>query len=107
MPSPGEVVRLRTMRIYHVPPPIREGMIHEDWTAPEEHVYVCLVMGVEPRDGSKPLNVVSMLEALGWKCEDEELRKQWEQYVVDCMAESERYRATRPARSRRRSARVR
>lgn len=62
----GAVLRLRTVR--HYPDPTLEtGIVHENWTAIKGHVFVVLVLGHEPQDGSDPLDGEQVLRDWGWE----------------------------------------
>lgn len=52
----------------HYPSPeLGTGIIYEDYTAGKTDVFVCIVVGVEPKDGSGRLDVEAQLQEMGWQ----------------------------------------
>lgn len=63
---PGALLRLRTIR--HYPDPTHgSGIISETWTAAKGKVFVVVVLGHEPQDGSEPLDGEQVMRDWGWE----------------------------------------
>lgn len=65
----GAIMRLRNFD--HYPDPTLDtGILREGFVANKDRkhplVFVVIVLGTEPKDGTDPLDVVACLEAMGW-----------------------------------------
>jgi hypothetical protein len=47
-------------------PSTETRIIHEDYTAGKDEVFVVVLLGTEPKDGSAPLDPVQRLNEMGW-----------------------------------------
>ena len=66
---PGDCVRTPYVRHYYPPPPPgtrSEYIVWTDVKAPEKHVFVLVLLGAEPKDGSAPLDGSAALKEIGW-----------------------------------------
>jgi hypothetical protein len=62
--KPGDVIRMKSIRSYQDGPVVRG---YSTWKPPEGQIFVCLLLGTEPLDGSDPLDANKRLEEFGWK----------------------------------------
>lgn len=60
----GGTVRLRTMRDYVGTSPKGPGLIHLDYTAPKDQVFVVLFLGTEPRYPANDDEILKLDETL-------------------------------------------
>jgi hypothetical protein len=58
-PKPGDKLRLTNYTNHS--PNLQVGI-----KAPKDQVFVAVLIGMEPRDGSQPLNVEEVMYAMGW-----------------------------------------
>ena len=59
--KPGDLIQTSSIRIQYWP---EKGW--DQYTANKKEGYVFIFLGVEPRDGSKPLDPNKRLNELGW-----------------------------------------
>ena len=50
---------------------VRAGIMYLDFCAGKSQQFVFIYLGMEPRNGSKPLDPVERMEKLGWVKKDE------------------------------------
>jgi hypothetical protein len=50
---------------------VNAGIMHLDFCAGTCHRFVFIYLGIEPRNGSKPLDPIERMEKLGWVKKDE------------------------------------
>ena len=62
----GEIIYTTNLEV--MPPGTRSAFY---FNANKEDTFVLIFLGVEPRDGSAPLDVVHALNDLGWKLQSE------------------------------------
>jgi hypothetical protein len=64
--SVGEVLRLRNVTHYNPLKKGEKGLISVGYTAPKNTVFLCVLLGVEPKDGSQTLDLEAAMNRLGW-----------------------------------------
>ena len=67
----GEVIRITNFRNYFVPGRDTEtgkevGLVSVGYKAEKGQVFVAVLLGVEPKDGSAPLDLEATLNSFGW-----------------------------------------
>ena len=62
---PGQLVRLTTFK-HNASPAFRVG-----FKAPKGKVFVLALLGMEDKDGTKPLNIEDAMEMMGWTRKEE------------------------------------
>ena len=61
----GDVIRLTHFANYS------PGWISH-WKAPKKQVFVAVILGVENKDGTEPLNVIDAFSMMGWQPDPEQ-----------------------------------
>ena len=62
--KPGDVVRLTHFMHY-------EPSLQTHWKAPKGKVFLAVLIGVENKDGSDPVDPLDLMEQLGWKLDND------------------------------------
>ena len=60
----GDVLTVNQVRV-------GSGIMYIEFSAGKSQQFVFLYLGIEPTNGSKPLNTVERMEKLGWVRKDE------------------------------------
>ncbi len=64
----GDIVRMSAIRArYRYDGDKKPGVSEVNYSAPKGQFFVVLLLGTEPRDGSRPFDPNDALRALGWK----------------------------------------
>ena len=65
--STGDVLRLTSLRNNFVPDRKKEvGLLSVSFKAPKGEIFVAVFLGVEPKDGSAPLDIDAVMNMMGW-----------------------------------------
>ena len=59
----GEVIRLTNFTTHNPPP---DPLMSVSYKAPKKQVFVAVLLGVEPKDGSAPLDIDEIMDKMGW-----------------------------------------
>ena len=61
----GDIIRLTSVK-NNFAPTGNMGLISTSFKAPKGKVFVAVLLGVEPKDGSAPLDLDGVLDRMGW-----------------------------------------